>query len=294
MKTAPRLQTASSLRARTQDAWTAFWQDPGQSRCVAGAPDIWTALTSHWSTFARGLAPGARVLDLGCGAGAVARLLVEAREDVRVTGVDFARVPLMLDPQVELLSETAMESLPFSEHCFDGAVSQFGYEYSELAAAADEMRRVSKPGAPLRFLVHHADSGIVATNRSRLGVLEGLLGAPLRASFCSGDAATFVAQLRTLQHRYPGDSLLAELARSLPSRLTRAQRERVAIWKAIEDALAPERCLAESLERSRVGPADLQEWLAPLRAACDLASPAVLRETGGTPIAWSLEGRVKS
>src|SRR5689334_4831680 len=98
---------------RVQDAWTAFWQDPGQSRCAAGAPEIWRSLTLHWSTFGRSLPKETRVLDLGCGAGAVARLILAARDQLHVTGVDFARVPLTMQPDLELLSDTAMESLPF-------------------------------------------------------------------------------------------------------------------------------------------------------------------------------------
>src|SRR6185436_19368551 len=85
-----------SGRAKERAAWTAFWQEPGQSRCVAGAPDIQDALTRHWSLFASGLEPGARVLDLGCGAGAVAHSLLAARRDMRVTGIDFAKVPLVI------------------------------------------------------------------------------------------------------------------------------------------------------------------------------------------------------
>lgn len=291
MKPAPRLDVASSVRARTQDAWSAFWQDPGQSRCVSGAPGIWSELASHWSSVARELAAGARVLDLGCGAGVVARLLVTARPDVHATGVDFARLPLMLDRQVELLSETAMESLPFADHSFSAAVSQFGYEYGELAEATSEMRRVLRPGAPVRLLVHHSGSAIVSTNHARVAVLEGLLAPPMRAAFCAGDVDAFGAQVRPLLTRHPTDSLLIELARSLPSRLTRPPRERVAIWKAIEDALAPERCLAEALDQCHVAPLELEEWTAPLRAAFELEPPQVLSEPDGTPIGWRLEGR---
>ena len=212
-----------------RDAWSAFWQDPGQSRCVAAAHDIWQTLTHHWATFATELDCGTRVLDLGCGAGAVARLLLAARGDVQVTGIDFARVPLVIHPNFELLSDTAMESLPFGAQCFGAVVSQFGYEYSHTEAAASEMAQVLAPGARLSFLVHHSGSSIVATNRSRLNALIGFLAPTTRAAFCSGDVASFNAQMTALIKRHPDDSLVAELARALPSRLGRMQRERIAI-----------------------------------------------------------------
>jgi len=273
-----------------RDAWSAFWQDPGQSRCVAAAHDIWQMLTHHWATLAARLGRGTRVLDLGCGAGAVARLLLAARGDVQVTGIDFARVPLVIHPKFELLSDTAMESLPFGAQCFGAVVSQFGYEYSHTDAAARELAQALAPGARLSFLVHHSESSIVATNRSRLDALIGFLAPTMRAAFCSGEVASFNAQMAALTERHRDDSLIAELARALPSRLDRTPRERVAIWKAIEDALAPERCLADALNSSCVSAPELDEWLAPLRGICELAPVSVLREQNGEPIAWKIEG----
>lgn len=291
MKIASRtLDTASVGHGHIKDAWTAFWNDPAQSRCVAGAPDIWQALNVRWSSFAKTLTRGTRILDLGCGAGAVARALMAARGDVHVTGIDFARLPLTIYPQVELLSDTAMESLPFAQHSFGAVVSQFGYEYSQTDAAARELAYVLAPDAKLSFLVHHAESPIVATNRSRLNALIAFLGPAMHTAFCAGDAPGFKAQMAALCERHPHDSLVAELARSLPSRLDRAERERAAIWKAIEEALAPERYLADSLNACCVATPELAEWLEPLRGVCELAPVAVLREPGGAPIGWSIEG----
>jgi SAM-dependent methyltransferase len=284
------INPASRVPVRTQDAWTAFWQEPGQSRCVAGAPDIWQALTKHWSSFALTLARGTRVLDLGCGAGAVGRVLLAARRDVHVTGIDFARIPLTIDSHIELLSDTAMESLPFAERSFGAVVSQFGYEYSRTDATAREIALVLAPDAKLSFLVHHAGSSIVTTNRSRLSALGAFLGPTMRAAFCSADAAAFHAQMSALIERHSHDTLIAELSRSLPSRLDRTERERIAIWNAIEEALAPERCLAESLNACCVVPPELDEWLGPLRRVCELLPVSVLREPNGDPIAWMIEG----
>jgi SAM-dependent methyltransferase len=284
-------EPATRAQWRPKEAWSAFWSEPGQSRCAAGAPGIWESLTAHWTAFSASfLSRGSRVLDLGCGAGAVGSLILAGRDDVQLTGIDFARIPLMLNPNIELLSETAMEKLPFAERSFGAVVSQFGYEYGSRDATALELARVLAPGARLSFLVHHADSAIVASNRVRLSVLIGFLAPGMRAAFCSGDAASFGAQIATLLERHGNDALLTELARSLPSRMSRAPRERIAIWTAIEDALAPERCLAESLNEACVDPADIGDWLAPLQQAFTIDEPGVLREADGTPVAWRITG----
>lgn len=273
-----------------REAWSAFWQEPRQSRCVAGAAGVWQVLDPYWATFSRSLPANARVLELGCGAGAVARLIASARPDVFVTGIDFARIPLTLQPQVELLSETAMESLPFEDHSFGGVVSQFGFEYSRTEEAAREMARVLSPGAQLQMLVHHEGSSIVASNRERLTALQSFLGPAVSNAFRAGDALALEVQLAALAHRHPSDALVAELRRSLPSRLGRAPRERNAIWSAIEDALAPERCLAESLNASHIAPGDLARWLEPVRAFFDLAGPVELREPKSAIIGWHIRG----
>lgn len=289
MRTA--LQLASSpAHARARDAWTAFWQEPGQSRCVAGAKGVWQILDEAWTSFSRSLPADSRVLDLGSGAGAVARLVAAARPDVFVTGIDFARIPLTLLPQVELLSETAMESLPFEDRSFGAAASQFGFEYARTEQAARELARVLAPGANVQMLVHHTDSSIVASNRERFVALQSFLSPAVRNAFCDGDAPALDVQLSALAHRHPADALVAELRGSLPSRVGRPPRERAAIWIAIEDALAPERCLAESLNASCVAPAGLAAWLMPLRAGFDLADPVVLREPAGGVIGWQIRG----
>jgi hypothetical protein len=169
-------------------------------------------------------------------------------------------------------------------------VSQFAIEYSDVAATARELVRVLSPGARVSMLVHHAESDIVITNRRRREVIETLLDAPMRAAFCGGDGNVFLSRMSALRARFAGDVLLAELAGALPSRIGRAPSERLAIWKAVEDALAPERCLAESLQLACVTEAGLARWLEPLHAGFRIQVPVQLREPDGRPIAWRIEG----
>jgi SAM-dependent methyltransferase len=287
----PAIESASGSHWTARNAWTAFWQDPAQSHCVAGAPDIQQRLRAHWASFAAGLAAGTRVLDLGCGAGAVARELVKAKADLLVTGVDFARVPLLLDPHVDLLSDTPMEAMVFAEGSFGAAVSQFGFEYSRTRESARELRRLVVPGGRISLVVHHAESGIVAVNRARLAVITAFLAPSMRSAFMAGEGALFSAQVVSLAAHHPEDSLMAELARAMPPRVARPPRERVAIWNALEDALGPERCLAASLSASAVSRSAMTAWLEPLADVCESLSVTTMLDVQGMPIAWSVEGR---
>jgi ubiquinone/menaquinone biosynthesis C-methylase UbiE len=277
-------------QARDREAWTQFWADSTQSRCAAGAPEIWQSLERHWSAFAKALPRGARVLDLGCGAGAVGRMLLTSRDDLRVTGIDAAQVPRSKLPQMELVSETDMESLPFDDGSFNAVVSQFGYEYSHTRDSAREISRVLAPGAPLSFLVHHSESAIVNANRQRLDAVVAFLAPTMRTSFCSGDAEGLASQVALLVQRYPDDGLIAQLARALPTRLGWMMEKRVSTWESLEDALAPEMQMSDSLNTCCVAPSQLEAWSEPLREVCELQPITILPEPDGTPIAWYTAG----
>jgi SAM-dependent methyltransferase len=278
-------------RTQITDAWTAFWREPGTGvQCLRGAPDISQIAGTHWASFAASLPIKARVLDIACGAGAAARAMTAARRDIRVTGIDIAKVPRAADAQIEVVSNTAMEALPFADASFHAAVSQFGFEYGDLGRTATELARVLAPGARFSFLVHHAGSSIVATNRARLRALVAVQAGTMRTAFLAGDVDTLHAEMSSLQRRHPHDALVAELARVLPTRARAESRERNAMWSAVEIALAPERALLEELNICCVAPNDMDNWLAPLRRCCEVTAVSVLRKQRGEPIAWRLDG----
>jgi SAM-dependent methyltransferase len=275
------------FRDELRDAWSRFWADPGQSRCAAGDPEIGRALERHWTMFAPSLPRNARVLDLGCGAGVVARLLLQVRADLRLTGVDSATVPDVISPALRIQSGIDMESLPFPAGTFDAVVSQFGFEYSSTVPAAREMARVLVPGGRIELLVHHSGSAIVASGVARLRALEHIVSPEMSAAFCSGDLAAFDVLLRALIVAHREDPLVEQLARTLPSRLGWPQSRRLAVWRALGDALEPELRVSASLHAACVSPGGIEEWLEPLRRIGRIEC-ATLRETDGAPIAWTI------
>lgn len=97
------------------------------------------------------VAPGARVLDVACGTGIVARL---ARERVgatgQVTGLDYSAQMLATargcESTIEWIEGDA-QALPFDPARFDIVLCQQGLQFfPDRAAAVREMRRVLAPG----------------------------------------------------------------------------------------------------------------------------------------------------
>lgn len=277
-------------RARIRDAWTAFWQDPASGQgCVRGAPDVTAALNAHWREIAGLLPPGAQVLDLGCGAGAAARALASARRDLSITGIDFARVPPSRDPRIRLLSDTAMEQLPFEDARFDAAISQFGFEYSRTHRTAHQMARVLRPGARVSLVAHHARSSVVAANRASLSAIRAIQEMDMREAFLAGNAFALAGKLATLARAHPADTMVKELSRSLPAR-ARAGGERRGAWRALEEILAQERAILEALDACCVAPEELEGWLGPLRQVFAIDGVSALSKASGDPIAWRIAG----
>ena len=103
--------------------------------------------------------PSATVLDLACGTGELARLLLEQNPQQQISGVDIsesmleiARNKLKTYPNVSLY-RTSVTSLPFDNDSFDLVTCANAFHYfenPELALA--EMRRVLKPKGELIIL----------------------------------------------------------------------------------------------------------------------------------------------
>lgn len=97
--------------------------------------------------------PGGRLLDAGCGPGALAHsLLASERQDYEVTALDQS--PAMMShcannaPKPEKLHAYVgdLEALPFADGTFDITVVTGALEYTRTRRAITELARVTRPG----------------------------------------------------------------------------------------------------------------------------------------------------
>jgi SAM-dependent methyltransferase len=100
-------------------------------------------------------APGARLLDAGCGTGGFLHWAVAAGAPARVCGVDISPEAVELCasrvPEAEL-HVAPLRELPFEDAAFDLAVTNDVLQHvpeREIADSMDELRRVLRPGGTL-------------------------------------------------------------------------------------------------------------------------------------------------
>ena len=280
--------------ATGQSLWSTFWQEFAlenaiPERChVPG--DGRFAVDRHWARFADGLPAGARVIDLGCGAGIVGRTLLGRRADLAVAGVDWANVPVIGVANLTIHPWVSMEDLPFGDACFDAAVSLFGIEYGDLERTARQLQRVLKPGARFGFLVHHRDGEIVREGCARRKALKELIAGRMKTAFLTGSSAAIGEQRRVLKQAFPAEPMVRIVSDHFLRNVDRTRAERQAIWQTLSDGLDPELALLLHLDRAAKSATEMAAWLAALLAAMRLVSVSVLRRGGGAPIAWDVSG----
>ena len=115
-----------------------------------------------------GLADGSRVLDAGCGTGALSAEIVWRTESAMVTGIDLA--PAYIDYAANTVSNPRasfevgdLTALSFADGSFDAIVSNLVLHFvPKVDDAIAEMIRVAKPGAVVAANVWDPRSGFIA------------------------------------------------------------------------------------------------------------------------------------
>lgn len=277
--------------ANVAEAWTLFWSEHQRtSRCLARSPEMCEQLDAHWKRFASTLAPSAKVIDLGCGSGAVGQAMRSAEPGLHVTGIDIARLPPFFGTGLDLRGGVRMESLPFPDGSFVAAVSQFGYEYANTKEAAREIARVLAPGAPLSLLVHHEQGPILGSLKRHRRVIEGICGVRVQAAFFAGDAGVLAERIAVLKREYSNDAVLQAAERELQTHIGRDETTRLQVWRTFVEVLMPELIMLDSLELCCVEGHTIRDVVEPLTEAFEMRPPQPLRTAAGEPIAWIAEG----
>jgi ubiquinone/menaquinone biosynthesis C-methylase UbiE len=101
---------------------------------------------------------GKRALDVGCGKGRFARVLLERHPSARVCGIDISQEMLAYVPPGVHGVAGSMTELPFADASFDAAYATESLEHAvEIERAVSEMCRVIKPHGRLAIIDKNAE-----------------------------------------------------------------------------------------------------------------------------------------
>lgn len=293
-----------------QEAWGRFWSDRrgGASGSLPeGLQKIDLVQRKHWHAFARSLAKGARVLDLGTGNGVVLGKMSSARPDLKLIGVDSSPSLPPAPRGMTLRSRVEMERLPFPDASFDAAVSQFGWEYADTSAAAPEIGRVLRPSGKLQLIVHHRSGPIVAHNMPRreslawasspdryLEKARALVRARARAQLATPEF--FREGPQEARRRYPSEAVATEFLAAILETLELGRAappsESLEVLRALEERAGNEIARIDALDRAACDADDIETILGELGAGgVETAAPREIFEANAQqPFAWLLTG----
>lgn len=178
--------SAGGAQARRQ-SWSDYWRT-GALHSLPGSfqGNYSGAIGAFWERAFSSLTGDDRVIDIGTGNGALPALMLRnlAPSDLPgIDAVDLAGIapawmdacPAELKSSIRFHPDTAAEALPFPDHGFDLAVSQYGLEYTRLARSLPELARVLKRGGRLALVLHHASSRLAQVAREEAALIDWLL-----------------------------------------------------------------------------------------------------------------------
>lgn len=174
-----------TIGRETDLAWDRYWQDNRVSACFdSESRHLPAEFANEWSEVLGNLPTGARIVDLCTGNGVVALFAAETSANqgrrFEIHGVDRAAIdPLaFVEEESEALRtihfhpRTDCQSLPFEAVSVDAALSQYGFEYTDIPATIEELARVMRHGGRLAFLCHATEGSVATAAREELADLE--------------------------------------------------------------------------------------------------------------------------
>ena len=146
MSTSALTSEAESMKTRLKTIWMAGDYDRFSRYMENGAREFYERLN---------VAPGCRLLDVGCGSGQLA--LIAAKDGLEVTGVDIAgnlveraRVRAQAESRRARFEEADADALPFEGTSFDLVTSLIGAVFAPRPhLVAKELLRVCEPGGTI-------------------------------------------------------------------------------------------------------------------------------------------------
>ena len=165
----------------TVEHWEAYYRGGAIATCPMGPDTTYTLeLRDLWLAFFAAIDDGGRVLDVGCGNGAIALLAKEAATAVgrhfEIHGADLASIDpprhvpngAALFAGIEFHAGMPCERLAFEAGAFDAVSGQYALEYTDTPRSLAEIRRVLRPGGRALFIMHHQHSVLIRNARESL------------------------------------------------------------------------------------------------------------------------------
>lgn len=165
--------------------WSRYWSHGVAHSCGGSYGNRYEgAVAQFWRAACAGLPPGARMLDIATGNGAVPQLLLaNTANSIECDAIDLAQpAPQWLAGlsrhkrrRIRFHSQQAAEALCFPDAHFDLVTSQYGLEYTDLSRSLPEILRVLRPGGRVCLLTHHVQARPVRLAFAELDHLDWLL-----------------------------------------------------------------------------------------------------------------------
>jgi ubiquinone/menaquinone biosynthesis C-methylase UbiE len=205
--------------------WSSYWGSGAITTFENRFPNSYTgAIKDLWYSRFQLLTSGSKVLDLGCGNGALLSLVYGYSNTyslpLEAIGVDFADI--MVDQErfahnelctVRFLANTRMENTTLESGSIDLIISQFGVEYGRRPDSILEIKRVLKSGAVFSAVMHSTESVLLKETKFTLKAVEKVVSSQLTANAEQLVRRIFV--VREQQGNVKNDQLCENLRRQL-------------------------------------------------------------------------------
>lgn len=174
------------MKSPSTDAWSAFWQHGHVTTFGAAfANNYQGTIRQVWQQVFSETPPGAHILDIAAGNGAIARLAAEIsvgqNKDFTIFASDIADIAPVFEEGdaaqavIHFLPNTPCDKQPLADAQCRLICSQFGFEYSDVFASLGEIQRLLKPGGEFHCISHHPQSDLLRQARDDIAVYQSAL-----------------------------------------------------------------------------------------------------------------------
>ncbi len=166
----------------SSEHWSNYWDKGTVTTFYKKFNDNYDGeIKEHWQEAFSQLSEKSCIIDLATGNGALLSLLSQFAEKNKLSyegiGIDFAELnpkitEKVINKHTRMIENTMIEDTGMPKNSVDLAISQFGFEYADMALAVKELDRILKPKAQVNFIMHAEHSMIINDGHNSLRQIE--------------------------------------------------------------------------------------------------------------------------